>query len=266
MTIMRDESVILRRLLELALASDKSPIWPQLEAAGLVGTVGATYFLLAPSPISQPKPSIGDGVEAFMSIALHRLLQHLTHRTDLRMVDYQGQVRGRIVWPQTYKARYSDNYDPSRIVCREARFQYDTPENQLIKHVVECIQRSLLQIPNVMRLGICYSSNSQNTRTTINRIAVIETALKQYRRNIYMQRVTSVEKLDETHRQRAQLADLDEYREALKLFDFYQNVVVNTSFDVIAECGKQLLPLPGYTELSTDLWLKLGVEILRNPS
>lgn len=42
---------------------------------------------------------------------LERLLYQLDHVTERRRVEYQGQVRGRVVWPATYKARYAEHFD-----------------------------------------------------------------------------------------------------------------------------------------------------------
>src|SRR5690349_7089447 len=120
MAIFRDEPDVLRRLLSLTLARPASPApLPDPEQARLV------YYLLDPGGRGAPEP--------FLTRTVLRLLRHLDYDTEQRPVVCRSRLRGRISWPATLQARYGQEYDPGRHVCREARRRYDTPENQLVK-------------------------------------------------------------------------------------------------------------------------------------
>ena len=93
----------------------------------------------------------------FLDDGLSRILLHMTRRTEQQRVEQRSRVRGRVAWPATYKARYGEDYDPARFVCFEVRHQFDTPENQLVKHLVTQIEHCLQAMPPILRTGVCTS-------------------------------------------------------------------------------------------------------------
>ena len=125
----RDRLAVLERLmaqtLRLRASSQESMVRPsQVPSFAVV----ATYFVL--------DLDSGGGVEWFIVHTLSKLVPQLLHNTEQQPVMYRGQVRGRVRWPATFKARSTDDYDPTRYVCHEVRQRYDTPENQLVKYVM----------------------------------------------------------------------------------------------------------------------------------
>ena len=110
----------------------------------------ATYFVLAPPPFQDPgagaaRPSVR--VEPFITTTLTRLLHQLNRSSEQRQQLYHGQVRGRVQWDATYKARYLGDFDRTIFVCREVHHRYDTPENQLLKYMIEEIEKCIQAIP-----------------------------------------------------------------------------------------------------------------------
>jgi hypothetical protein len=252
-----DELAVLRRLVGLMLATPPASAWEELRAGGYLRTAAATFFLLDVEP--------DGGVERFMTHTVNRLLQHLLHRTEQHLVESKGRVRGKIIWPATYKARYGQDYDPARMVSRAVRYEFDIPENQLFKGVVERIQSSLLAVPAALRNGVCYRPHpeDQNTRAVALRLSNIEAGLKQVRRSVYLQAITLPPQINDMHLQRAAVADLDEYRHLVRLYQHHEMLVTRPSPALLSAASKRILPLPAQLEPGSEPWLRLSAQLLR---
>ena len=250
------EALVLRSLLRQALDTEQDRAWDKLEESGALYSVAATFFLLDVDPR-------GD-VETFTVYKLGQLLQYLTRRTEQLQVELRGRVRGRVVWPATYKARYTQDYDPSRYVCREVHHQYDTPENQLVRYMAERIAECIKAVPEGLRAGACYFAASQAHRPLVTavRLGNMRAALNRFRRNVYMQAVSLPPFITEEHQLRADTAALDEYRLAVRLYRQYQKLVASLSWEEMMKVGQRVLPLPHHPAGENDLWLRLGAEIL----
>ena len=141
------EAAVLRRFVELSLSTpDKEPL--AAVSAAAQAALAATFAL---SDMRE-----GRDMLRFAEDPLNRILLHMTRRTEQLRVEQRSRVRGRVAWPATYKARYGEDYDPTRFVCFEVRHQFDTPENQLVKHVVTLIEHYQQAVPSVLRTGVCY--------------------------------------------------------------------------------------------------------------
>lgn len=119
----------MRRFVGLLMSPAPPEPFKEVLPSAMHKAARATYFLLDTSEQYD--------AETFITYTLGRLMRQLNHNTRQQPVVYQGRVRGRIMWPATFKAHYGQDYDPSRYVCREVRKQYDTPENQLLKYLIE---------------------------------------------------------------------------------------------------------------------------------
>ncbi len=134
---------------ELRSAFGERPSYPQR----------AVYFLLDlafPPGVAAPEPSQLRGVEPFVQHSLTRLLLQLNRRSQRLQETYHGQVHGQVLWEATYKARYSQEFNPSIFVCARLRHCYDTPENQLIKYLLEQIDSCLKAVPPEIERGGCF--------------------------------------------------------------------------------------------------------------
>jgi hypothetical protein len=148
------ETEVVYRLLRLLMSPAPPKIWAGLEPYQWPATAAA-YFLLDAVPGGGGEDDIT--VERFVSEVLSRLLHELHQCTEQRQVTYEAQVRGRVSWSSTFKARVSDDFNPGRYVCREVHHLHDTLENQLVKYVVVKITQSLRMVPAALRSGRCYT-------------------------------------------------------------------------------------------------------------
>ena len=251
------ESAVLRRLLALAMAPGP-PRWPEL-APAVRRAVQACYFLLDADPA-------GDA-EILASQVLERLLRQLSHTTEQRQVEYRGRLRGRIGWPATFKARASADYDPTRYVCRAVHHDFDTPENQLLKFVVERVHECLQVVPEIVRCGTCYfpAMGGRDALAIASRLGRMEPAVNSFRRNARLRTVTLPEQIGERHLLRAETASLEEYATVAHIYRRYQALVGSPRWhEQVAVVGKRMLLLPERWTPESDPWIRLGAAILRS--
>ena len=251
-----DEAAVLRRLARI-LALPAEDAWQQLAARGALFGAAATFFLL--------DAGREDEAEEFAVYTLGRLVQSLNRRCEAQQVEHEGQVRGRIVWPATYKARYSQDYHPGRYVCREVQREYDTPENQLVRYVVERLAECLKGVPASLRAGFCYRAPvlAGPPQPAAARLENIGAALARLGRSPYLRQVTLPARITEVHLLRADTADLDEYRTVARFYHAYRRFVVAPTWEGVADAGRRVLPLPRGAEGENELWLRLAADILR---
>ena len=215
----------------------------------------AGYFLLGVDP---------DGsVEMFIDHTLGRILQQLSRSTEQRRVEYRGKVRGKIFWPGTFKARCSEDYDPSRYVCSEVRYRYDTPENQLLKYVMTQISDCLRAIPNVLREGYCYHpANGVGILDTATRLARMEADMKRMWRNVRLREISVPQSITEQHLLQAETARLGDYAAVARLYRHYQWTALVPSRESLMSIGKKVLPLPASAGDEGEPWIQFAAEIL----
>ncbi|MCI0387901.1 MAG: hypothetical protein MOB07_03895 [Acidobacteria bacterium] len=253
------ESEVLRRLVGLLMAP-RSPVpLEQTLDPALHRAARAAYFLLDPGGRVN--------VETFVTYTLTRLLHQLNCNAEPQQVTYRGRVRGRIVWPATFKARHGSDYDPSRFVCREVRRLYDTPENMLLKYMIERIEQCLRVVPEPLHIGERYFPAATDRQSSVTATAAlletIETAIRNFRRNIYLREIVAPQTITEFHLLRAETARIEEYADLARLYRRYQAVVASSAWDELAQIGKRVLPLPRRTGLDGDQWIRFGAAVLR---
>ncbi len=254
------EIAVFRSLVALLMRSKSTTPWQQRLISGQYPAITATYFLL--------DTSLEPTVEQFIIHDLSRLLQQLNRNTEQQKVEYRGQIRGRIAWAATLKARYSQDYDPTRYVCREVRHQYNTPENQLLKYVIERISDCLRAIPETIWDGVCCFSpvngfEATVTISTATRLGRMKAALYNARHSTRLRQVTLPPTIREFHLQRAETVRADSYTAVAHIYRRYQDIVLSPSWPEVAEIGKHVLPLPGQANEDSRLWIQLGADILR---
>jgi hypothetical protein len=102
-------------------------------------------YLLDGSMASPPGGAIG-----FISHTAPMLLPQLSRRLEAAQVGRHGRVSGRVDWAATVKARLSEEWNSQLFICRESQRAFNRPENQLLKALLEAIQRSLDAVPSVV--------------------------------------------------------------------------------------------------------------------
>ncbi len=254
-----DEARILRRLMGWLLADPIVPPLDRLLPPERLAAAKAAYFLLHVD-------AAGD-VHSFVAHTLDRLLQQLSHHTQQVPVQQRERVRGRINWPATYKARFEQSYDPARFVCHEVRHQYDTPENQLLRYVLDRLERSLDEVPERLRNGACYFPADLDRPPV--RVAVwleqIHTTLLQLRRNIRLRGVSLPPVVDESHLLRANLSRVEEYSSVARLYERQQTITLAPSVDVLIPFGRRVLIAPDRLDDEGEAWLRFGAALYRQP-
>lgn len=248
------EVAVLRQLLQ-ELMSRPTPSWRQSLTINTQFMARSAYLLL-------DRDHTGDDVETFATYTLPRLLRDLGHQTERRQIEYQGQIRGRVLWPATYKARYSEGCDPNRYICRETRSVYDTLENQLLKYLLERLEECLRSVPEILRAGACYYADGRGGMLIANRLGRIDMALRSAQRHVRLRDVTLPPTITDLHLIRAEHASAREYAAVARLYLRYQHIVRLPSWDGCSAVGQRILLLPGWVD-SNDLWIRLGAMILR---
>jgi hypothetical protein len=247
-----------------ALRSAPSPdVWARFATAYDRFALGAVFFILDTRPQRD--------VERFMVDDMDRLLQQMQRRTERVEVVYEGQVRARVQWPATNKARLTDDYNPTRFVCREVRNQYDTPENQVVKHLVSRVTACVDAIPSIVEQGFCcYAASERRQPGRIaERLDNLQATIQRFQRNIYMRQVTLPSRITEEHLRRANASKLPEYQRALALYCAYTELCEEKSLPNlqrrILEISSAALPLPsGREDDVMALWIDLVAELLRS--
>ncbi len=249
-----EEATILRRLLGLTLATPASDIREQVaQVAGLP----ETYFLLGMDRAG--------GVERFVTYHLGRIVQQLSRYTEQKQVAYSGQVRGRVLWSATYKARTTGDVNPHRFICREVERRYDTPENQLVKYVIEKLAEMLYTIPEIVRSGACYFPDGGLVAPTVTatRLRRMETALNQLRYHVRLREIPLPHEIDAVHLTAAANHRMEEYAELKRVYELYRDLCLQPKWKIFVQVGQQSLPLPGTLQGEGEKWVGIAAAILQ---
>lgn len=245
---------VLELLIRQQMAGRQSPYMLRADADF---AMLAAYFLL------DTDKQVNSG--QFVTQTLGRLLTQLTRSTLQQTATYEGQVRGRIFWPATYKARHSQDYNPTRFVCREVNRRYDTPENQLLKYMMVAIQNCLRAVPDFIRQGIGYLPLGMEPvyRDIGRQLAEMETSLHGWWRNVRLQEVEMPALITETHLLQASTASLAEYHTLVHLYRRYSTLVLRPDWYQLSLVGDRILILPAHTGIAENRWIEFGAKVLR---
>ena len=252
-----DEIKILRRVIGWAM-SPGSPrkVWDRVDPETRFAMRSA-YFLLDHDP--------GRDVESFVTITLERLMQSVSRVNEPLQVEYQGQVRGRVIWPATFKARYREDFDPSRYVCRQTQRECDTPENQLLKFMIERIYESLRAIPEVIRNGfICFPvSAAAGLWPSAERLGRMELSVRNVQKHSRLRAVTLPAHITETHLLKAEMSPVKDYAEVAGLYQGYARCFLQRDWRHTSRIARRALPLPADLTAESETWIELGAELIR---
>jgi hypothetical protein len=242
------EAGVLRRLLSLQLAQVEPPTPdPGLRAA---------YFLLDYDPG-------GIDAEQFATVVLERLLRQISRRTQQRQEQQRGRVRGRVDWAATVKARYGKGGDPSVLICREPYRVYDTPENQLLRFMVEQIIECLHRATPSLRQGRCYLPGQARTLESSGRLARMEAALAQLRGHVVLRSIPMPAQIVPLHLLRATSTRAEDYAAVATLYRRYRAAVDGSGLAGLRPIGRRVLPLPATLDDAAEVPLRVAAGLLR---
>jgi hypothetical protein len=108
-------------------------------------TAGAAFFLCDRRP--------GFDVERWLIDEVGRILNAPVRQMETRLQETNGELRGKVHWPATFKARSGGEFNPVGFVCRENHHRYDTPENQTVLLVAGRIRAAIDLLPPTLRTG-----------------------------------------------------------------------------------------------------------------
>lgn len=251
------DATILRYLLEWVSAAQAPLPGDVLDEDGAVLAAKTTYFLLDVDG--------GGDLETLVTRQIDRLLRQLNHVTTQREVEQRGRVRGRIAWPATQRARFTQPGDPGRYVCREVHNWYDRPENQLIKFMLDRVAACLKAVPGPLRAGAAYfpRQGGRAPLPSAERLARIEAALLAMQHSPRLQRISMPHRITNEHLLAAETAPLAEYRALARMYARYQSVVASGGLGGLIGVGRRVLLLPGSAGGQGERWIRLAAALLR---
>ncbi|NJN18182.1 MAG: hypothetical protein HC822_18915 [Oscillochloris sp.] len=141
------DNVILRRLLATVMQPPQPAIWDAPEPA-LLQAAAASYLLLDHDPPYD--------AENFVLTTLESLLHEASRSSIHRLVRDTRAVRGRVLWGATIAARATAGQGEQPYVYQEVRRQYDTPENRLLRLLIEQLAAAIPLVPLALRSGGSY--------------------------------------------------------------------------------------------------------------
>ena len=219
----------------------------------------STYFLLGPGDSDSGTTS----VQSFVHETLAPLVRKITCRTELRVREYRGKVRGRVLWPATVKNRVTGEVDPTRFVCRDVRRRFDTPENQLLKFMVEAIHRCIESVPDTLAHGFCCrrgrdGAASETVGETLDHLLC---QLNRCARHARLRQVASPKAITPAHLRAAESSKTEEYAIVAALYRRYEQAMRSSALE---DMSRGLLVLPGTHDEEATPWIRLAASILRD--
>lgn len=258
-----EEVEVLRRFVSLLLESPPPQSWEQLFSGEGHRVARVTYFLLHRDPSRGSEAGVD--TEGFVNESLARILRQLNSRTEREHIESQGRVRGKVIWPATLKQRYTGGYDPTRFVCRESRRQFDTPENQLLRYLIETIWQAIPLVPATIRTGACYypATNQVSQIDVAERLKKMQDLLLLFRKHGQLQLVTLPDVVTEEQLWRAERSKMAEYGLVARLYRRYEKAMNPGSWDGVIQLGRMGLPLPARATGEGEAWLRLATAVVR---
>jgi hypothetical protein len=252
-----DEAALLRHLLALVMAPPNPSIWdnpakPMRQAAALA------YLLLDRQPPHD--------TESFITTGLDNLVRELTRSSVRSVVSDQRGLRGRVLWSATIAARADHGDSGPTYVYRETRRQYDTPENQLLRFVVEQLYAGLKLLPPQLRSGQCYSpvGGLAERAPAAARLARIESALRRALSSVGLRATTLPARIEPHHILRAETAHNEGYALASRTYRRYSELVSPVSWRAaLGRIGRRTIILPGDSSPEAAAWFELAAIALR---
>lgn len=211
---------------------------------GRLGGVTAACFLLY-QPREKGQTSVGEFI--FRTAPL--LLQQLSRSTQRERVTLKGQVRGKVDWTNTYKARLGANADPSVYVCLRSSRIFDRPENQFFKFMLQRVKACVERVPTYIRDWQSWGGGVNNGREGDplhigNYFASLAHHVGVFNAHVSLREVKLPHSVDSLHILAARAAKNSLYGHLATLYDSYKAVIEVSSGESWARVIGQTLPLP----------------------
>ncbi len=181
-------------------------------------------------------------VLVFVSETLPLLLRQLRRTTRRERVTFQGQVRGRIDWPATGKARLQNDVNPALYVCRPPQRQDNTPENQLVKYLLERLNELVHDLAEELQEAELWTAVSDTHIPFNKRLAQIAFYLRQTLNHARLRAVESPPNILPSHLIKAQASKIELYGYVAHLYAQYERIMLHGDWaDMRAVLGQAIL-------------------------
>jgi len=234
---------LLAYVLRSARPDDPSAFRRLAGARGQLGGVTAACFLVYRTP-DEAAPS----VQRFLFHTAPILLQQLSRTTQPQRVVLHGRIRGKVDWSGTYKARYSEDTNPTVFVCLQSWRRFDRPENQLFKFLLHRIQLCLERVPHDLKgwrawgQAVCPVQGAPLHLGDY--FATLAHRVRTFSTHVYLQEVELPATIGAQHLLAARTSKNELYAAVADLYDLYQAVVDAPDWERWAAVLGQTLPLP----------------------
>lgn len=210
---------------------------------GSFGRVTVTCFLLY-SNLEKPHIS----VHHFLFHTAPTILHQFSRTTQPQRITLHNRTRGKVDWASTYKARYSQDVNPSTFVCLQTRQIFDRPENRLFKFLLHQIQICLLRVSPMLKNSYAWGKAlclENGKPLPINDyLSTIEYQLRKLMKNVYLETVELPLSIETQHLLAARVCKNKFYSYVADMFDLYNSVVAVPSWNHWNIVFGQTLPLP----------------------
>lgn len=183
-------------------------------------------------------------VLTFVSETLPLLLRQLRRTTRRERVTYQGEVRGRIDWPATSKARLQNEVNPALYVCRPPLRQDDTPENQLVKFLLERLSELTHDMTEELQQAEVWTAVSPHATPFHPRLTQIAFHLRQTLNHARLRAVKTPAAITPQHLNKARAAKIELYGYVARLYGQYERVAVGGSWPDVYPILRRAIVLP----------------------
>ena len=226
--------------------------------SGRLGSLTAACFLLyrparlsVQASSSLPLPPFA-GVNDFILHTAPTLLGQLNRTTQSRRLILHGRTRGKVDWSATYKARYSEDSNPTIFVCLQSWRRFDRLENQLFVYLLNALQNCLRRVPRWLWDWQAWGSGLQDEEEPVEGqpleigdfFALLAHRLRLYRAHISLQEIPIPKVISSRHLRAACTSKNELYASLADFYDCYQKVVGYPDWQSWSAALSATLPIP----------------------
>lgn len=168
--------------------------------------------------------------------SLSQLIRNLSHSTKKEYEIYNGTIRGRIDWNQTFKERLSRGHDDkSLFVCALPSKYYDLEENQLLKYVLKRIiylKENYLSFISAKSDDLKDIDENDDWYTIVNNHYI---KCKKMLKKVYFDDISSISKVKSKHIRKCYKNRNGLYHKVAEVYKIYEELFINSNADLLKE-------------------------------
>ena len=180
---------------------------------------------------------ISSEVKSFIKI-LPFLVRNLSHSTNKEEIETHGNIIGQINWNQTFKNRMKTGLkDKSIFVCNTNKKLYDLPENQLLKYMLNKINKFIKDIN--ITYDELYKEEVINYNEYLNNIHIIthKATKNPNLKNVILPKHITTKTITKTIKSHNNL-----YEDLVNIYKLYEKLFITNDETILSELlNKQVL-------------------------